>query len=86
MPAARKKKNNNKKSPQTAFKSNNVEPPLSEEYKAAWQLEYEKLSKEQKAIIDNAKNDPNYKRDWFVDGFVKRVIGLVENPPEDKAE
>jgi hypothetical protein len=62
-----------------------VEPPLSKEYEAAWKLEYEKLSPEQKLIIDNARTESVhgvFTRHWLVDAFVNRVIGLVEEPPK----
>jgi hypothetical protein len=77
------KKLKKKKAPQTAFKSNNVEPPLSKEYEAAWQLEYDKLSDAEKRVIDNAKVDSIhgvFNRHYIVDAFVKRVIDFVETP------
>jgi hypothetical protein len=83
MAAQKRILKNNKKRPQTAFKSNNVEPPLSKEYEAAWKLEYDKLSDVEKRMIDNAKVDSVhgvYSRHFFVDAFVKRVIDLVETP------
>jgi hypothetical protein len=80
-------KNNKKRTPQTVVRSNNVEPPISKEYEASWKMEYEALPQEHKNRIDIAARDSkdgSYKRDWFVDAFVKRVIDNVENPPEAK--
>jgi hypothetical protein len=86
MPAQKPKlKNNKKRRSKTAFKSNNVEPPVAKEYEASWKMEYEALTPEQKIRIDIAtrdSKDESYKRDWFVDGFVKRVIANVEHPVE----
>lgn len=90
MPAQKPKlKNNKKRTQKTEFKSKNVEPPLSSEYEASWKLEYELLSPEHKNRIDIATKDSkdgSYKRDWFVDGFVKRVIDNVEKPVESDGE
>lgn len=76
-------KNNKKRKPITEFKSKNIEPPLAEEFRASWQLEYDRLSTEEKKRVDIAKRDEQdgcYKRDWFVDAFVNRVIANVEPP------
>lgn len=86
MAAQKTRKKTLKKRPQNAFQSNNVEPPLSKEYEAAWKLEYDKLSDSERRVIDNAKLDSIhgvYERHYFVDAFVKRVIDMVETPVDN---
>ena len=75
--------NNNKKPPQIAKNANKTPPPLDKEYEAAWQLEYEKLSSDDKERVERAKRDEldgSYRQDRIVDDFVKRVVAVVETP------
>jgi len=78
-------KNKKKNAPQIPKAPNNA----SRDYKAAWELEYNKLNEVQKLIIDNARTESvhgAYVRHYFVDLFVQRVIALVEMPVTEKGE
>lgn len=82
---ARPKKQNKENPPKIEEKPNKVAPSLADEYRIAWQLEYDRLSEAQKLIINEAQIHSvhgAYTRHYFVDAFVARVIDLVEAPEE----